>query len=361
MKCRDQLWTIYSYNIRRNAKFDEDDDVEVDFSTMDIEQVKKMLEAQAIQKQSDACPADCDPALFERILDLREEKMDIVEKNSGAQSTKDSIRWKCDAILKKRKGLENQYNQIKQEFDEFQHEKQRRLNELNFSLSLQFHQIRLLESKEVLVGEARVPQVVKQMPQDLSNALVFLESGLHKLRQQEQNLKAQRQTLYNLYKTNCGKQNEDEKERNKLMKEIEVMTEKLDQIQKLKFGQNVDLVMLEQLRVNKDADALKVQISQVEKVQNQELQSLIDQIKQATDDLTREVQRNTSVLGTLATLTEQQRDIETELQNSHTSQMADELNQDLGLDSPDDLLADVEKNNALIDRLNEEISLLKRH
>ena len=182
MKCRDQLWTIYSYNIRRNAKFDEDDDVEVDFSTMDIEQVKKMLEAQAIQKQSDACPADCDPALFERILDLREEKMDIVEKNSGAQSTKDSISRKCDAILKKRKGLENQYNQIKQEFDEFQHEKQRRLNELNFSLSLQFHQIRLLESKEVLVGEARVPQVVKQMPQDLSNALVFLESGLHKLK-----------------------------------------------------------------------------------------------------------------------------------------------------------------------------------
>ena len=360
MKCRDQLWTIYSYNIRRNAKFDEDDDVEVDFSTMDIEQVKKMLEAQAIQKQSDACPSDCDPALFERILDLREEKMDIVEKNSGAQSTKDAISRKCDAILKKRKGLENQYNQIKQEFDEFQHEKQRRLNELNFSLSLQFHQIRLLESKEVLVGEARVPQTVKQMPQDLSNALVFLQTGLQKLKQQEQNLKNQRQTLYNLYKTNCGKQNEDEKERNKLQKEIEVMTEKLDQIQKLKFGQNVDLVMLEQLRVNKDADALKVQIAQVEKVQNDELQALVDQIKQATDDLTREVQRNTAVLGTLATLTEQQRDIETELQNSHSTQTADDLNQDLGLDNPDDLLADVEKNNALIDRLNEEISLLKR-
>ena len=359
LKCRDQLWTIYNYNIRRNAKFDEDDDVEVDFTTMSIEQVKKMLEAQAIQKQSDACPADCDPALFEKILDLREEKMDIIEKNSDAQSTKDSIKQKCDAILKKRKNLENQYNQIQQEFNEFQHEKQRCLNELNFSLSLQFHQIRLLESKEVLVGEARVPQTVKQMPQDLSNALVFLESGLQKLKQQEQNLKAQRQTLYSLYKTNCGKQNEDEKERNKLMKEIEVMTEKLDQIQKLKFGQNVDLVMLEQLRINKDADALKVQIAQVEQTQDRELQELIDQIKEATNDFTREVQRNTAVLGTLATLTEQQRDIETELQNSH-AETADDINQELGLDNPDDLLADVEKNNALIDRLNEEISLLKR-
>ena len=361
LKCRDQLWTIYNYNIRKNAKRDEGDDVDIDFTTMDVEQVRKMLEAQAIQKQSDTCPADCDQALFDKILDLREERMDIIESNSGAQTIKDQAKHQCDSILKKRKNLETQFNQIKQEFDEFQHEKQRRLNELNFSLSLQFHQIRYMETKEVPIGESRTTQLVKQMPTDLSQALVFLESGLEGLKQQEQNLKNNRQTLYNLYRSNCGKQNEDEKEKAKLMKEIANMTSKLYEIQKLKFGQNVDLVMLEQLRVNKDADALREQIAKVEKVQHAEMQEITDQINQATDDLTREVQRNTAVLGSLATLTEQQRDIESELQNSRTTQTADDLNQDLGLDNPDDLLAEVEKNNAIIDQLNEEIGLLKRH
>jgi hypothetical protein len=118
--------------------------------------------------------------------------------------------------------------------------------------------------------------------------------------------------------------------------------------------------MLEQLRVNKDADALRLQIAQVEKGQNEEMQTVVDQTNAATDDLTREVQRNTALLGALGTLTEQQRDIESVLQNSRATQTADDLNQDLGLANPDDLLAEVDKNNKLIDQLNEEITLLKR-
>jgi hypothetical protein len=55
------------------------------------------------------------------------------------------------------------------------------------------------------------------------------------------------------------------------MREIGAMTSKLQEIQKIKFGQPVDLVMLEQLRVNKDADALKVQIAYVEKRQNDKI------------------------------------------------------------------------------------------
>ena len=91
-----------------------------------------------------------------------------------------------------------------------------------------------------------------------------------------------------------------------------------------------------------------------------EMKQIQEEINRATEDLTREVQRNTAVLGSLASLTEQQRDIESELQNSRTTQTADDLNQDLGLANPDELLAEVEKNNELIDQLNEEISLLKR-
>jgi hypothetical protein len=92
LNCHDPLWTIYNSNIRRDTKMDEADEVDVDLVTPDVEQVKKMFQAQAIQKQSDTCPSDCDPALFEKVLDLREARMDIIKKNSGAQAIKDQIK-----------------------------------------------------------------------------------------------------------------------------------------------------------------------------------------------------------------------------------------------------------------------------
>ncbi|OHS97734.1 WD-repeat protein [Tritrichomonas foetus] len=359
-KFHDHLAKIYSYNIRRNAKKNEGDEIEVDITTLDVEAVKKMFEAQSMDKEEDTCPAGCDPALFEKVLDLRESKMDIVEKVNEANSLKEQITKQCNSILFKKKGLKTQYEQIKDEFTEFQHEKQRHLNELNFSLSLQFHQIQHLVATEQIGPDGKTPIIVKSMPQDLSNSLIFMRSGLQKLAQQEQNLKAEKNMLNEMLKTENGNYKHDVKEKESLDKQLAERTKKLDDIQQLKFGQPVDLVVLEQMRVNQEADSLKLQIKSVEKSQNSEMDSIQAQINEQTEMLTAEIQRNTAVLGNLASLTQQQRDIETVLQNSRSTQSADDLNQDLGLQNPDELFAEVEKNNELIDRLNEEKLLLKR-
>jgi exonuclease VII small subunit len=81
-------------------------------------------------------------------------------------------------------------------------------DELNFSLSLQFHQIRYLEFNQVIIGESRAPQIVKSIPTNLSQALVLLNRGLDKLKQQEQNLKNHKQQLYHILRTNIEQQNE---------------------------------------------------------------------------------------------------------------------------------------------------------
>ena len=360
LKYHDQLLKIFNYNIRKNSKLNDGDEIEVDLTTLDVEAVKKMFEAQSMEKEEDACPAGCDQALYDKVLDLRELKMDIVDKINEAQQMKDQIKQQTNTILFKKQGLKTQFDQISKEFDDFQHEKQLHLNELNFSLSLQFHQIQYLESKEVEVGEARTPQIEKSMPSDLSKALVFLSSGLTKLQQQEQKLKSERQTLKHILDSCNQKQNADEDIKNSLAKQITAMAQKVYKSQTTKFGQPVDLVMLEQLRVNKDADALQEKIKAIDKQQFNEMKEVTDQIAVITDEMTGEVQRNTALLNQLATLTEQQRDIESVLQNSRTTQTADDLNTDLGLQDPDELLAEVEKNNELIDALNEEKAMLKR-
>lgn len=360
LKYHDQLLKIFNYNIRKNSKLNDGDEIEVDLATLDVEAVKKMFEAQSMEKEEDSCPQGCDQALYDKVLDLRESKMDIVDKINEAQQLKDQIKQQTNSILFKKQGLKAQFDQISKEFEDFQHEKQLHLNELNFSLSLQFHQIQYLESKEVEDGESRTPQIEKSMPSDLSNSLVFLSSGLTKLQQQEQKLKQERQSLKQILDACNQKQNADEEIKNSLSKQITTMAQKVYKSQTTKFGQPVDLVMLEQLRINKDADALQEKIKVIDKQQFNEMKEVTDQIAVITDEMTGEVQRNTALLNQLATLTEQQRDIESVLQNSRTTQTADDLNTDLGLQDPDELLAEVEKNNELIDALNEEKAMLKR-
>jgi hypothetical protein len=93
LNCHEQLQTNYNYSIRKNSKLDEGDEVEVDVTTLDVEQVKRMFEAEAIQKQSDTCPADCDPGLFDKVFDLREARM--VFEGFPSAGTSQSARLTC--------------------------------------------------------------------------------------------------------------------------------------------------------------------------------------------------------------------------------------------------------------------------
>lgn len=359
-KYHDQLLKIFNYNLRRDQDKNKMDEEEVDLTTLDFEAVRKMFEKQNMEKEEDACPAGCDPALFEKVLDLREEKMDIIDQISEANSSKDSIQRQCDSILSKRKGLETSYNSIKLEFEEFQAEKQRHLNELNFSLSIQFNQIKHLVTQEVSQGDTRAPSTVKSMPIDLSGSLVFTTSGLNRLIKQEAQLRADKVAASKVLASDIRSCAVDRKELNQLAKELEERAARLDGIQRLKFGEPVDLVELEQMKINSDADALRAQAHELEIKQKSEIEELNAKIKEMNERLTLEVQRNTAVLGELVKLTEQQRDIENVLQNSRNAQSADELNQDLELANPDEMLQEVERNAETIERLQEEINLLKR-
>ncbi|KAH0795247.1 cilia- and flagella-associated protein [Histomonas meleagridis] len=319
---------------------------------------EESFKAQSMEKEEDTCPQGCDPALFDKVLDLRESKMDIVDKITAAQTTKEKIKHECDSIQFKRKGLETSFCQIKQEFEEFQHEKQRHLNDLNFSMSLQFHQIQNLESTEVQTPKGTT--ITKGLPSDLSRSLVFTNSGLKRLQQQEQNLKNDRAACITMMKGNIAKFHEDQKEKEKIRQMIAAQQKKLLDIQQLKFGQSVDLVTLESMKVNPEADKIKETIKEVESKQNDEMNKILNKIEEAKETLNAEIQRNTALLNNLATLTEQQSEIEHVLQSPRRNQTADEFKQDLGLANPDELLSEYVKNDELIDKLNEEIGLLKR-
>lgn len=136
--------------------------------------------------------------------------------------------------------------------------------------------------------------------------------------------------------------------------------QELISLQEMRFSKPIDLVLLEQYRVNPEADSIQEQIDKLEVGQKKELKEIHDQIRAAQEVLTQEIQKNTTVLTSLVKLTEEQRNIESTLHHSRSPAAGDDLNQEHELADSDTLLRVVEKNNETIDRLKEEIALLKR-
>ena len=140
------------------------------------------------------------------------------------------------------------------EIEDFQTQKQRKLNELDVIVPLRFTQLQYL--------------VDERVPQDLSASLVFFNEGLSQLKrrikelhQEKTDIKKQHRELKKLHVSF----NKSKKEKEQRVAEL---SEKTRDVQMLKFGQIVDLEKLEKLGATKIADDIK------EKLQKEELQRI---------------------------------------------------------------------------------------
>ena len=171
MKSLDQLWTIYSYNIRRNASSNKDD-VEVDFSTMDIEQVKKMLEAQANQRHVHPTAIRCTSKEFlisekrRWTSSIRSQGLSQTKTQSATNALQFSRRGKVFRTSTTRSSRNSTNSSMKNRGV------LRNSTSPYHACSTKFH-----FSSQKKFPFVSVPQTVKQMSDDLSNALVFLQTS----------------------------------------------------------------------------------------------------------------------------------------------------------------------------------------
>ena len=140
------------------------------------------------------------------------------------------------------------------EIEDFQTQKQRKLNELDVVVPLRFSQLQYL--------------VNDQVPYDLSSSLVFYNDGLSQLKrrikelhQEKNDIKKQHRELKKLHVSF----NKSKKEKEQRVSEL---TAKNRDVQMLKFGQIVDLEKLEKLGANRVADEVK------EKLQKEDIQRI---------------------------------------------------------------------------------------
>ena len=193
-------------------------------------------------------------------MDLRNKRLDQEDILSDIQKIVEVMKKEHESLIKKEKSIDTGLAAADKEIQEFQTQKQQKLNELDVVVSLRLHQLQYLDDNA--------------LPKNSSQALVFTDEGLEKLRTRIRELQQE--------KTDIRKQHKDLKKmhinmvkskKEKQSKLLELEARAYD-VQMLKFGRVIDLEKLERMGVNKTSDELRERIGQEDAVRMKELDKL---------------------------------------------------------------------------------------
>ncbi|KAH6585557.1 hypothetical protein BASA50_001166 [Batrachochytrium salamandrivorans] len=251
------------------------------------------------------CPVGCDHALWSHILEQREKRLEQDELLADIQKSVEIFKKEHDSFIKKERVIGISLKVAEDEIQDFQTQKQRKLNELDVVVPLKFHQIQHLERNMI--------------PSDLSVTLVFVNAGLSKFYNRISELKQERVDIKRQHKE-LRKQhvgfikNKREKEKN-----LQELSDRARNVQLLKFGKVVDLEKLERLGVNKTADELREKLQREGIRRLKEEQKYISKLDHLKERLTEVTKENTIKLETLVQLKEQRCHLEDTLNTSQSS------------------------------------------
>lgn len=167
---REPLLKIFMRKIKRskNKGQGESDDEDYDSDAEDEDENDEDEDFDDEDEDEEICPPGCDQVLYEKVCDLREKRLDQEDVIAEFQKGIDGLKKEKEQYSKKQKLVEIALAKINQDIIEFQKEKQGKLNEIDVVVTLAMHQMEYL--------------VEQKLPYDLSQALVFSNTELEKLK-----------------------------------------------------------------------------------------------------------------------------------------------------------------------------------
>uniref|UniRef100_A0A8C2YF38 Cilia- and flagella-associated protein 44 n=1 Tax=Coturnix japonica TaxID=93934 RepID=A0A8C2YF38_COTJA len=196
------------------------------------------------------CPENCDKALFQNTIQLREKRLDIEEALIREKKVAAKLRREYDVLFEKAKSIESNLNNAEKELDIFQWNKQQQMNDLDVVVPLKLHQVEYFFNGEI--------------PKDFSQALVFTSQSLGYLQKRivdlhHENIK--QREIYNEAQKQYKQLVQDKKEMEITIKSLE---EKCKKLMMLKFGRVVDFEAVQARSVNIRLEELELQIIEKE-------------------------------------------------------------------------------------------------
>ena len=306
---REPLQKIFLKKIKRIKKRSaEDDDDDYD---SDDEEDEDDDEDYDDEEEEEACPTGCNQALYEKVCDLREQRLDQEDVIAEFVSAREQLKKDKDALTKKQKNIETGLKALDGELIDFEKEKQGKLNEIDVVVTLRMHQVEYLQDD------------AQRLPDDLSQALVFSRGALSKLRVRIKELVQEKAMLRRQQKELRREHINLDREKGVKERRITELQARAHDVQMLKFGQIIDLDMLDRMGANRGAEDMKANLRRQEEAHAQELRQLDSRIKQATAELSRLTAENTDCLNRVASLTSRKKDLDDQLASAQTTLFTD--------------------------------------
>jgi len=298
-KFYDVLLRIFKKKIKRARKSNAEGGGDEEYNSDEDEDEGLDSDEELDGEEEEVCPPGCDPALYEKVCELREKRLEQEDVYADFQKGVELLKKENDTLVKKEKVIDKALRDTEADIQAFQTEKQRKLNELHVLVTLQLHQV------EHLVDE--------KLPADLTSSLVISNAELRQL-------KARTRVIQDEKKELRRKQKSLRAEHAALLKDQAIKAERVREyearaydVQMLKFGQVIDLEALDSVGVNKNAEELRERIRELERKQDKVVHAWSSKLKHAKGDLKLATEQSTTRLNSVASLFERQQKLEASL------------------------------------------------
>lgn len=295
-----ELETVYTRKIKRRKNTDDDSEDDDESSSSDEDEE----EEDWFEPADETCPGGIDEEMFAAVVSLRERRLDQVDRKADLIKAADGLRKERDNFQRKETDLESQLKRVDKEINDFQKEKQKQLNLLETIVVLKLSQIRCLDAQA-------------KMPHELTDdIIVFTRDGLRKLRQRISDLDVERVNLDDECRALDQEISRLGRKRSKKFAEFTEHDSHVYEVQLLKFGQRVNLELLEDVAVDRETEELKAQLKAEEIRWERELQKQSDKLSSLKQQQQQRIAENTACLKDLGSFRAEQRDLEDALKQS---------------------------------------------
>uniref|UniRef100_A0A803Y6J2 Cilia- and flagella-associated protein 44 n=1 Tax=Meleagris gallopavo TaxID=9103 RepID=A0A803Y6J2_MELGA len=245
------------------------------------------------------CPENCDKALFQNTIQLREKRLDIKEALIREKKIAAKLRKEYDVLFEKAKSVESSLNTAEKELDIFQWNKQQKLNDLYAVVPLKLHQVEYFFNGEI--------------PRDFSQALVFTNQSLEYLQKRIADLHHEKIMQKKIFKKAQKKYKQLVRDKKEMEVTIQYLEEKCTQLMMLKFGRVVDFEAVQARSVNIRVEELELQIIEKEYEHSQEIKECMKRISDLEQKLTMLTKENTIKMRQLNQFCLEKQQLETKL------------------------------------------------
>lgn len=287
------LTKVFKKKVKRRKPGEEKEDSDSDEESSSDEDDDFDSDDEDEEFDDTVCPPGCEEELFEKVLALRERRLDAEEGSVEEKRACDMLKKETDILRKKEKALESEKAIEEKELAELQLEKQAKLNELDTAVPLRLDQIKHFTGKGAV-------------PKNLSESLVFSVHEIENLEQRIQQLTLEKQRQKSEYKNIKQIQARLNHEKKELDKSVAEMKTKCDELQMLKFGALVDLEALESQGVNLVGQELRSELTKLEAQASRTVKAWNEKVFAAKLERTNAIKANTDSIKNVTGLASEQ-------------------------------------------------------